>query len=178
MSHLHETVGPNPNPGRYRLARLGSAAPVNTCPGGIALASWRQGAGSATRWLAVAATLILLSLAGSATALGKGTGASIAPPASIKAAGQIVFCSDITYPPEEFYRGTTPVGSDIAIGQAVAKLMGVKAVFANTGFDGIIAALLSQKCDAIISGMGDTPAREKVITFVDYILVGQSLMMN
>jgi polar amino acid transport system substrate-binding protein len=104
--------------------------------------------------------------------------AGITPPPNVKSAGKIVYCSDITYPPEEYYVGTTAVGSDIDIGSAIGKSMGVKATFQNTGFDGIIAALLSKKCDAIISGMNDTPARRKQVAFVDYISVGQSLMVK
>jgi polar amino acid transport system substrate-binding protein len=56
--------------------------------------------------------------------------------------------------------------------------MGVKARFDNTGFDGIIAALLAKKCDAVISGMNDTPEREKQVAFVDYLKVGQSFMVK
>jgi polar amino acid transport system substrate-binding protein len=56
--------------------------------------------------------------------------------------------------------------------------MGVKARFDNTGFDGIIAALLAKKCDVIISGMNDTPERRKQVTFVDYLKVGQSFMVK
>lgn len=104
--------------------------------------------------------------------------ATITPPGAIKSAGKIVFCSDITYPPEEFFTGTKPTGSDIDIGNAIAGLMGVKAQFDNTGFDGIIAALLGNKCDAIISGMNDTPERAKQVAFVDYLSVGQSLMVK
>jgi polar amino acid transport system substrate-binding protein len=92
--------------------------------------------------------------------------------------GTFTFCSDITYPPEEFFQGTTPAGSDIDIGAAVAKQLGKKASFSNTGFDGIIAALLAKKCDAIISGMNDTAARRKQVDFVDYLSVGQSLMVK
>lgn len=99
-------------------------------------------------------------------------------PASIKSAGKLVFCSDITYPPEESYEGTKPVGSDIDIGNDIAKRMGVKAQFNNTGFDAIIAALLAKKCDLIISGMNDTPDRRKQVDFVDYIKVGQSFMVK
>jgi polar amino acid transport system substrate-binding protein len=107
-------------------------------------------------------------------------GASIQAPASIKSAGTLVFCSDITYPPEESYKPgtTTPEGSDIDIGTYIAQKMGVKARFDNTGFDGIIAALLAKKCDAIISGMNDTPARRKQVAFVDYLKVGQSFMVK
>jgi polar amino acid transport system substrate-binding protein len=127
------------------------------------------------------AALIVLALGAAsigATTAGASARTSVTPPASIKSAGSIVFCSDITYPPEEFYKGTTPAGSDIEIGQAIAGLMGVKASFQNTGFDGIIPALQSKKCDAVISGMNDTPARRKQVDFTDYISVGQSFMVK
>ena len=104
-------------------------------------------------------------------------GSATAVPAR-QAAGTMTFCSDITYPPEEFYNGSKPAGSDIDIGTEVAKRLGKSAKFSNTGFDGIIAALLAKKCDAVISGMNDTPERRKQVTFVDYIRVGQSLMVK
>jgi polar amino acid transport system substrate-binding protein len=109
-----------------------------------------------------------------------GSGASITAPASIASAGKLVFCSDITYPPEESYKQgtTTPEGSDIDIGNYIAGKMGVQARFDNTGFDGIIAALLAKKCDAVISGMNDTPERRKQVAFVDYLKVGQSFMVK
>lgn len=105
---------------------------------------------------------------------------AIQAPSNIKSAGKLVFCSDITYPPEESYKPgtTTPQGSDIDIGTDIAKRMGVTARFDNTGFDGIIAALLAKKCDAIISGMNDTPERLKQVAFVDYLKVGQSFMVK
>lgn len=107
-------------------------------------------------------------------------GSAISAPASIKSAGKLVFCSDITYPPEESYKPgtTTPEGSDIDIGNYIAQKMGVTAKFDNTGFDGIIAALLAKKCDVIISGMNDTPQRRKQVAFVDYLKVGQSFMVK
>jgi polar amino acid transport system substrate-binding protein len=116
----------------------------------------------------------------STTTTTAGSGASITAPASIASAGKLVFCSDITYPPEESYKQgtTTPEGSDIDIGNYIASKMGVKARFDNTGFDGIIAALLAKKCDAVISGMNDTPERRKQVAFVDYLKVGQSFMVK
>src|SRR5438477_3405096 len=118
--------------------------------------------------------------ASSTTTASTGTTTNIQAPANIKSAGKLVFCSDITYPPEEFYKAgtTTPQGSDIDIGNEVAKRMGVTARFDNTGFEGIIAALLAKKCDAIISGMNDTPERLKQVAFVDYLKVGQSFMVK
>lgn len=102
---------------------------------------------------------------------------SAAAPAQ-QSAGTLAFCTDATYPPEEFYQGTKLVGSDIDIGNEVAKRLGLKAKFQNTGFDGIIAALLAKKCDVIISGMNDTAERRQQVAFVDYISVGQSLMVK
>jgi polar amino acid transport system substrate-binding protein len=104
----------------------------------------------------------------------------VASTASTASAPSFVFCSDVTYPPEEFFPegSSKPAGSDIDIGTAVARRLGRKAEFANTGFDGIVAALLGKKCDAVISGMNVTPEREKQVSFVRYLAVGQSIMVK
>jgi polar amino acid transport system substrate-binding protein len=146
---------------------------------------------SRSRLIALAGALVVLTVlvatgcGGGSKSSNSGTttassGSAIQAPASISSAGKLVFCSDITYPPEESYKpGTTiPEGSDIDIGNYIAKKMGVTAEFDNTGFDGIIAALLAKKCDAIISGMNDTPERRKQVFFVDYLKVGQSFMVK
>jgi polar amino acid transport system substrate-binding protein len=104
--------------------------------------------------------------------------AAITPPPSIADAGRIVFCSDLGYPPMESLQGTRPIGADIDIGSAIGRSMGVKAQFRNVGFDGIIAALLAKRCDAIISGMTDTAQRRKQVDFTDYLTVGMSLMVK
>jgi polar amino acid transport system substrate-binding protein len=123
-------------------------------------------------------TLAAAVAALAALALAAVAAAAVTPPPNIKSAGKIVYCSDITYPPEEAYQGTKAVGSDIDIGTAVAAQMGVKADFKNTTFDSIIAALKAKKCDAIISGMNDTAERRKQVDFTDYLQVGQSLMVK
>jgi polar amino acid transport system substrate-binding protein len=106
------------------------------------------------------------------------TAATVSPPPSIAGAGRIVFCSDLGYPPMESLQGTRPVGADIDIGSAIAKSMHVKAHFKNVGFDGIIAALLAKKCDAILAAMTDTAQRRKQVDFTDYLIVGMSLMVK
>ena len=105
--------------------------------------------------------------------------AAIAVPAAITAAGKIVWCVDVSYPPEEFYAadGTTAQGSDIDIANEIGKRLGVSTKISNTGFDGIIPALLAKKCDLIISGMNDTPTRATQVDFVDYLKVGQGLLV-
>jgi polar amino acid transport system substrate-binding protein len=109
--------------------------------------------------------------------------ASAAPtftvPDAIKTAGKIVWCVDVSYPPEEFYAadGTTAQGSDVDIATEIGNRLGVKTQIDNTGFDGIIPALLAKKCDAVISGMNDTPKRAEQVDFVDYLKVGQGLLV-
>jgi polar amino acid transport system substrate-binding protein len=120
--------------------------------------------------VAVAAAVILATAAIAA--------AAVTPPPSIARAGKIVFCTDPTYPPEEFLQGSKPLGSDIDIGNAAAKAMGVRAEWKNVGFDGIIAALLAKKCDAILAGMTDTAQRRKQVDFAHYLIVGMSLMVK
>ena len=120
---------------------------------------------------------LLLGLAFAALAAATVATTVAAAPAR-QSAGTLTFCTDATYPPEEFFQGTKLAGSDIDIGSEVARRLGMTAKFQNTGFDGIIAALIAKKCDAIISGMNDTPERRKQVAFVDYISVGQSLMVK
>lgn len=104
---------------------------------------------------------------------------SYAVPAAIVSAGRIVWCTDVSYPPEEFYAadGTTAQGSDIDIANEIGKRFGVTTQIDNTGFDGIIPALLGKKCDMIISGLSNTPKRAEQIDFVDYLIVGEGIMV-
>jgi polar amino acid transport system substrate-binding protein len=102
----------------------------------------------------------------------------IAAPADIASAGRLRICTDPTYPPAEFKQGSEYSGFDIEIAEAIADLMGVETAYVETGFDGIIAALLADKCDAIIAVMTITPEREKAISFVEYARQGYSLMVE
>ena len=107
------------------------------------------------------------------------SGAAIAVPDSIKAAGKLIWCVDVSYAPEEFYAadGTTAQGSDIDIANEIGKRFGVTSEIDNTAFSGIIPALTGKKCDLIISGMNDTAERAKQVDFVDYLKVGQGLLV-
>jgi polar amino acid transport system substrate-binding protein len=107
-----------------------------------------------------------------------GGSAKIKPPSSIAKAGKIVWCSDVEYPPEELYKGSKAVGSDIDIATQISTLMGVKTQIKNVVFDSIIPALLVKKCDAVISGMNDTAQRRKQVDFVDYLKVGQAITVK
>jgi polar amino acid transport system substrate-binding protein len=136
---------------------------------------------------AVAALIVAGACSSAATTAPTATPAPTAAPSaggivvpdSIKQAGKVVFCSDISFPPEEFYAadGTTAQGSDVDIATEIAKAWGVKLQYDNTGFDGIIPALKAGKCDLIISGMTVTEERSKEVDFVPYLSVGQGIMV-
>ena len=71
------------------------------------------------------------------------------------------------------------IGFDIDMGRELAKAMGVKFVPVSIDFDGIVGALISDKCDVIISAMTITQSRNLRISFPDsYISVGQSVIVN
>ena len=71
------------------------------------------------------------------------------------------------------------IGFDVDITKKMAKDMGVKLKLVPTAWDGIIPALLTNKCDMIVSGMTITQQRNLKVTFTDaYFLVGQTLLVN
>jgi polar amino acid transport system substrate-binding protein len=117
--------------------------------------------------VALAASALVVALAGTGS-----------PQPLVAQDGPLVFCSDVAFPPMEFFEGSDPVGADIDIANEVGKRLGREVQITNVGFDGIIAALQSGTCDAIISGMNNTPERAKQVDFVDYLNVGQSLVVK
>jgi len=136
----------------------------------------QQGGHGSGRWalvLLLAGGLCELGLAAAARA------AEVTPPDAIAKAGKIVYCSDISGPPLEYYdENSKPIGSDIDIGTEIARRMGVAAEFNNTAFGGIIPALLAKHCDAIISQLIDRPARRAIVDFVDYQYSSNSLLVR
>jgi polar amino acid transport system substrate-binding protein len=134
---------------------------------------------------AACAALLVLLAAGcgsstSSTAPSAHTRAAVkVPPGALSQPGEIRYCSDISSPPLEFYvNGTRPTGSDIALGDAIAKVLGVKPVWENTAFAGIIPALLAGHCDAIISQLFDKPSRRAVVNFVDYMYSSEAVLVR
>ena len=106
--------------------------------------------------------------------------AAVTPPKSIADKGTIVYCSDLSFPPLEYFDPKTnqPAGFEVDLGAAVAKEMGVKSEFKNVSFDGIIPALQAGQCDAILSGLYDKPNRREVLDFVDYAYLGNSVIVR
>lgn len=101
------------------------------------------------------------------------------PAGALAQPGTIRFCSDISSPPLEFYvNGQTPTGSDVDLGDAIAKELGLTPQWVNTAFAGIIPALQAGHCDAIMSQLFDKPARRAVVNFVDYMNSSEAVMVR
>jgi polar amino acid transport system substrate-binding protein len=98
--------------------------------------------------------------------------------ATLAFAGKLVICSDIPYPPQEFFdANAVATGSDIDIGTEIAKRLGLTAVIQNSVFDTIIAAVTSGKCDIIISAQNITADRIKQVDMIPYFQAGQSFVV-
>ena len=108
-----------------------------------------------------------------------------APPIETVPAGELLFegslliCSDLPYPPQEFFDAQgNPIGSDIEIGQEIARRLGLQARIVNSMFDTIIDAVLGGKCDIVISAQNITAEREARVTMIPYFKAGQTFLVQ
>ncbi|MCT9929609.1 ABC transporter substrate-binding protein [Planotetraspora sp. A-T 1434] len=140
------------------------------------------------RRLAGAAAAVLLL--GAAAACGSSGDAAPQPvattaplykdlPGEQQKAGKVVVGSDISYAPMEYYDtdGTTVLGFDKELADALGKQLGVPFEFQNASFDGLITSLKANRIDVVMSGMSDTPERQQSVDFVDYYTAGAMLLV-
>ncbi len=101
------------------------------------------------------------------------------PPDQLLFQGKLVICSDLPYPPQEYYDADgNPIGSDIEIGQAIAARLGLTAQIENSVFDTIIAALTSSKCDIILSAQNINDDRLTQVDMIPYFQAGQAFLVQ
>jgi polar amino acid transport system substrate-binding protein len=80
--------------------------------------------------------------------------------------GVLMIGMEIGYPPMEYFDDTqTPQGFDVEMGKAIAEKLGLTAEFVDTGWDGIFAAVDTNRFDAIMSSVTITPDRLKAHNF-------------
>ncbi len=79
-----------------------------------------------------------------------------------------------TYPPMETVDPASNklVGFDIDLGEAIAKMLGVKLEWQDGAFAQLIPAVQSGRADMILSGISDLPARRESLDFIDYLKSG------
>lgn len=92
--------------------------------------------------------------------------------AEIKERGSISLATSPDFAPSEFYiiddtGNKEIIGSDIALGQAIADKIGVKLDIKATDFNGALLNVQSGEADMAITGIVYTKEREKVMQFSD-----------
>ena len=94
--------------------------------------------------------------------------------------GEMKVCLEPGYMPFEMKdKKGRIIGYDVDFAKKMAKDMGVKVKFLPTAWDGIIGALITGKCDIIISGMTVTQQRNLKVNFANpYVVVGQTVLMT
>lgn len=98
-------------------------------------------------------------------------------PAAVSADGKIVFGTDASYAPNEFTApdGTTVIGMDVDLGNAVAEKLGLKPEFQNSTFDGIIPGITGKRYELGMSSFTITDERVGSVDMVSYFSAGTSL---
>ncbi len=94
--------------------------------------------------------------------------------------GSLDIGSDVAYAPIEFPDEKTqqPIGLDVDIANALADVLGVKAKFNNSGFDGLLLALDGKRYDVIMSAMTASDERKKTVDFVEYFNAGSGIVVS
>jgi len=99
------------------------------------------------------------------------------PDGAVAFKGKLMVCSDLPYPPLEFYdENGNPTGSDIEIAMEIGNRLGLEVRIVNSVFDTIIAAVNSGKCDIIVSDQNITTDRQKQVSMIKYFSAGQSMV--
>jgi polar amino acid transport system substrate-binding protein len=120
----------------------------------------------------------LLALVTTALVVAGGGGASPQLPIP-PVKGSFKYCSDPTFPPMESKTAAgKPIGFDVDLANAIAKLWKVKAKFVQTSFPGLLPALGSKKCTMVISGIFITPDRVKTFPAVGYMRSHRALVVQ
>ena len=95
-------------------------------------------------------------------------------PAAYRAKGQIIVGINGIFPPMEYKEPGKDelIGFDVDLAKAIGKALGVKIVFDDQKFDQLINSTITSRVDMVISGISDTPARQKTVDFIDYFNSG------
>ncbi len=157
----------------WRIGRVSSrtavGGPAGPAPRGLATAALS---------LVLAGALMILVVPVGASPRSSGKRQKLTPPAILQS-GELQFCSTIATPPVEYYTPShVPTGTDVQLGSAIAKQLGLKPVWLNVTFSGIVPALQAGHCDLIMSDLYIKPTRLKVVNFIPYMYASESVVVT
>jgi len=95
-------------------------------------------------------------------------------PAAIKDKGFVAAGIMPNYPPMDFKDPASNqlTGVDYDLGMEIGKRLGLQMKWQETAFEQMVSGLATQRLDIVLSGMTDTPERQKTVDFVDYLKTG------
>ncbi|EGD55948.1 ABC transporter substrate-binding protein [Gordonia neofelifaecis] len=94
-------------------------------------------------------------------------------PANIRESGVLRVGTNPPYQPNEFKdRDGNIIGFDVDLMNAVAGVLGLKAIYSESDFDKIIPAMQGGTYDLGMSSFTDSVERQKEVDFVDYFSAG------
>ena len=97
---------------------------------------------------------------------------------TIKTNGVFRIGTEGTYAPFTYHDGANKlVGFDVEIGEAVAAKLGVKPVFVEGKWDGLIAGLDARRYDAVINQVGITEQRKQKYDFSQPYIVSKAVLI-
>jgi polar amino acid transport system substrate-binding protein len=86
--------------------------------------------------------------------------------------------TDASYPPDEYFKGTTMVGFDIDLMKALATTLGLKYKENNVVFATIIAGIEGGRYQIGNSSFTPKTSREKNVNFADYYKAGEGVYVS
>ncbi len=92
---------------------------------------------------------------------------------------KIKIAVDTSYPPMEFEADDGKIiGLDVDLAREIAKVLKVEVEFVAMPWDGILAGLMSNRYDVIMSSMNITAERKTQVNFVPYMEMGQVFVVK
>jgi polar amino acid transport system substrate-binding protein len=97
-----------------------------------------------------------------------------AVPEAIKSTGKLQMGTDASYAPMEFIDedGSTIIGADVDLGNAIAAKLGLQAEWANSSFDSLIVGVTNGKFNSSMSSFTINPERLEQVNMVSYLNAG------
>jgi len=124
-----------------------------------------------------AASLVLATTvsAGAASTTGKFNAAAAKLVPAMYKGVTLQVGTDATYAPDESMNGSTMVGFDVDLINAIATTLGIKVNENNVTFDNIIPGMVAGRYAIGNSSFTDNATRQKTVNFVDYFQAGEGV---